>query len=155
MNVMLTINNKKKALDVSPDEFLLDTLRKAGYLSVQGGCDTSSCGLCAVWVDDEVVLSCTYLTVRAAGKNITTLEGVQAEAKEFADFLADEGADQCGYCAPGFIMTVLAMGKELNNPSEEEIYHYLNGNLCRCTGYKGQIRAIKKYLDAKRVRGEK
>ncbi|WP_235601383.1 (2Fe-2S)-binding protein [Tissierella sp. P1] len=100
-------------------------------------------------VDNQVVLSCTYLTVRAANKNITTLEGVQKEAKEFADFLADEGADQCGYCAPGFIMTVLAMSKELNKPSEEEINHYLNGNLCRCTGYKGQIRAINKYLEFK------
>lgn len=149
MNITLTINNKKVALDIKPDEVLLDTLRANGYLSVQRGCDTSSCGLCAIWVNDEVVLSCTYLTVRAANKNVTTLEGVQKEAKEFADFLADEGADQCGYCAPGFIMTVLAMAKELNNPSEEEIYHYLNGNLCRCTGYKGQIRAIKKYLEFK------
>lgn len=155
MNVQLSINKKKFTLDVRPDEFLLDTLRENGYLSVQSGCDTSSCGLCTVWVEDEAVLSCTYLTVRAAGKNITTLEGVQEEAKEFADFLAGEGADQCGYCAPGFIMTVLAMAKELNNPSEDEIYHYLNGNLCRCTGYKGQIRAIKKYLEAKSVRGEK
>lgn len=154
MNVTLTINNKKVVLDVRPDEFLLDTLRKAGYLSVQRGCDTSSCGLCALWVDGEVVLSCTYLTVRAQGKSITTLEGVREEAKEFTQFLADEGADQCGYCAPGFIMTVLAMEKELANPTEEEIYHYLDGNLCRCTGYKGQIRAIKKYLESKAARGE-
>lgn len=155
MNIELTINNKKKVLDVSPDEFLLDSLRKAGYLSVQSGCDTSSCGLCALWVDGEVVLSCTYLAIRAQGKSITTLEGVQKEAREFTDFLAAEGADQCGYCAPGFIMTVLAMEKELENPSEEEIYHYLNGNLCRCTGYKGQIRAIKKYLASKAIRGDK
>lgn len=155
MNVALTINKKSLTLDVRPDEFLLDTLRKIGLLSVQSGCDTSSCGLCAVWVDNEVALSCTYLTIRAAGKSITTLEGVREEVEEFTDFLAGEGADQCGYCAPGFVMTVLAMEKELTNPSEEEIYHYLNGNLCRCTGYKGQIRAIKKYLEARVVRGEK
>ena len=154
MNVTLTINNRKVTVDVRPDEFLLDTLRKVGYLSVQRGCDTSSCGLCALWIDGKVMLSCTYLTVRASGKNITTLEGVSEEAKEFTDFLADEGADQCGYCAPGFIMTVLAMKNELDNPSEEEIYHYLNGNLCRCTGYKGQIRAIRNYLGEKVVRGE-
>lgn len=154
MEAVLTINNENRTIDVRPDEFLLDTLRRLGYSSVQRGCDTSSCGLCAVWVNDEVVLSCTYLTVRAAGKNITTLEGIRAEAKGFTDFLAGEGAEQCGYCAPGFIMTVLAMEKELANPSEEEIYHYLNGNLCRCTGYKGQIRAIKKYLESKVVRGE-
>jgi carbon-monoxide dehydrogenase small subunit len=146
MNITLTINSKKRNVDVRPEEFLLDTLRKLGYVSVQQGCDTSSCGLCAIWIDGKIILSCTYLTVRAGDKSIITLEGVSEEAKEFANFLADEGADQCGYCAPGFIMTVLSMKNELINPSEEEIYHYLNGNLCRCTGYKGQIRAIKKYL---------
>ncbi len=149
MDIKLTVNGKKLSLSISPDEILLDTLRDNGYLSVQRGCDTSSCGLCALWVDGKVVLSCTYLTARAANKEVTTLEGLEKEAKEFADFLADEGADQCGYCAPGFIMTVLAMEKELTNPTEEDIYHYLNGNLCRCTGYKGQIRAIKKYLERK------
>lgn len=146
MNIKLTINNRDMEIDVDPDEFLVDTLRKYGCLSVKRGCDTGSCGLCAVWIDEKVILSCTYLTVRAAGKSITTLEGVEKEAKEFTGFLASEGADQCGFCAPGFIMTVLSMKKELINPSEEDILHYLNGNLCRCTGYKGQIRAIKKYL---------
>ncbi|MCF6463091.1 (2Fe-2S)-binding protein [Clostridium sp. Cult1] len=154
MKVALTINNNNRLLDVRPDECLLDTLRRLGYASVQRGCDTSSCGLCTIWVDEQIVLSCTYLTVRAEGKSITTLEGIRDKAKEFTDFLANEGAEQCGYCAPGFIMTVLAMEKELVEPSEEEIYHYLNGNLCRCTGYKGQIRAIKKYLESKAVRGE-
>lgn len=154
MKITLFINNKNVDLDVRPDEFLLDTLRGLGYLSVQRGCDTSSCGLCAIWIDSKVMLSCTYLTVRANGKEITTLEGVSEEAKEFADYLAGEGADQCGYCAPGFIMTVLAMKRELINPNEEEIYHYLDGSLCRCTGYKGQIRAIKAYLNQKAIRGE-
>jgi carbon-monoxide dehydrogenase small subunit len=81
------------------------------------------------------------------GKQITTIEGIQKEAKEFASFLVKEGAEQCGYCSPGFIMTVLAMKKELEQPTEEEILHYLTGNLCRCTGYAGQLRAIKKYLE--------
>lgn len=152
MKITLIVNDKKINVDVRPDEFLLDTLRKIGYLSVQKGCDTSSCGICGIWIDGKVILSCTYLTVRADGKKITTLEGVRDEAKEFTDFLADEGADQCGYCAPGFIMTVLAMKKELVRPNSEEIYHYLNGNLCRCSGYKGQIRAISKYLNV--ARGE-
>lgn len=154
MNITLNINGKKTTLDIRPDEFLVETLRRLGYTSVREGCDTSSCGLCALWVDDKVVLSCSYLTVGAQGKKITTLEGVREEAREFTEFLAAEGADQCGFCAPGFIMTVLAMEKELKNPSEEEIYHYLNGNLCRCTGYKGQIRAIKKYLESKALKGE-
>ena len=69
------------------------------------------------------------------------------EAKKFGDFLADEGADQCGFCAPGFIMMVLEMKRELQNPTEEEVIDYVNGNLCRCTGYKGQLRAIHKYLN--------
>lgn len=154
MNVTLTVNNKRVEVDIRPDEFLVETLRRLGYTSVREGCGTSSCGLCALWVDDKVILSCSYLTVRAQGKKITTLEGVREEAREFTEFLAAEGADQCGFCAPGFIMTVLAMEKELKSPSEEEIYHYLNGNLCRCTGYKGQIRAIKKYLESKALKGE-
>lgn len=149
MNIKLTINRREREIDVRPDEFLADVLRREGYLSVKKGCDMGSCGLCTVWVDEKPVLSCNYIAARAQGKSITTLEGVQEEAKEFADFIAGEGADQCGFCAPGFLMTVLAMKKELQNPTEDEIYHYLNGNLCRCTGYKGQIRAIKKYLQSK------
>ncbi len=154
MNITLNINNKIIKTEIEPDEFLLDVLRKLGYLSVQRGCDTSSCGVCAIMMDEKIVLSCTYLAVRAQGKSIKTIEGLREEAKEFADFLADEGADQCGYCAPGFIITVLTMKNELINPSEEDIYHYLNGNLCRCTGYKGQIRAIKKYLQSNTRGGE-
>ncbi|MBT2158138.1 hypothetical protein KK421_04900 [Clostridioides difficile] len=98
-------------------------------------------------VNDKAVLSCNYLTARVDGQHITTLEGVLDEAKKFGDFLADEGADQCGFCAPGFIMMVLAMKRELQNPTEEEVIDYVNGNLCRCTGYKGQLRAIHKYLN--------
>lgn len=135
-------------LDVRADDFLADTLRKNGYVSVKKGCDTGSCGLCTVIVDDRATLSCNYLSVRVEGKNITTLEGVSDEAKEFGEFLANQGADQCGYCAPGFIMMVLAMKRELKNPTQEEIIDYLNGNLCRCTGYKGQLRAIYDYLNS-------
>lgn len=146
MKIDVIINNRKMELEVSPDEFLADTLRRYGYLSVKKGCDTGSCGLCTVWVDDKPVLSCALLSVRVMGKNITTIEGVQQEASRFAQFLVNEGADQCGFCSPGFIMTVLAMKRELNNPTEEDIIHYLTGNLCRCTGYVGQLRALKKYL---------
>ena len=83
MKVALTINNNNRLLDVRPDECLLDTLRRLGYASVQRGCDTSSCGLCAIWVDEQIVLSCTYLTVRAEGKSITTLEGIRGKAKKY------------------------------------------------------------------------
>ncbi|WZL71672.1 2Fe-2S iron-sulfur cluster-binding protein [Clostridiaceae bacterium 35-E11] len=146
MKIDVIINDQRMNIEVAPNEFLLDTLRKYGFLSVKRGCDTSSCGLCTVWLDGQPILSCATLAARAKGKKITTIEGVGQEAKEFATFLTNEGAEQCGFCSPGFIMTVLAMKRELKHPTEEEIIHYLTGNLCRCTGYVGQLRAVKKYL---------
>lgn len=146
MKIDINVNNKNMQFDIEGDEFLVDTLRRYGFYSVKKGCDTGNCGLCTVWIDEKPVLSCSTLSVRVEGKRITTLEGVQKEAKEFAEFLVKEGAEQCGFCSPGFTMTVLAMKRELSNPTEEEILHYLTGNLCRCTGYMGQLRAVKKYL---------
>jgi len=147
MQIDITINNKKTILEVDNTEFLADTVRKHGMLSIRKGCNTSCCGLCTVWVDEKPILSCSLLSVKANGKNITTIEGVAEEAEAFATILVAEGAEQCGFCSPGFIMTVLAMKKELKNPSEQEIIHYLTGNLCRCTGYMGQLRAVKKYME--------
>ncbi|MHB1405405.1 MAG: (2Fe-2S)-binding protein [Desulfitobacteriaceae bacterium] len=146
MQIELTLNNKKVTLEVEKDEFLADTLRTFGMLSIRKGCDTACCGLCTVWIDGKPTLSCSTLAIRAQGRKITTIEGVQKETEEFARVLVAEGAEQCGFCSPGFIMTVLAMKNELKNPSEDEIIHYLTGNLCRCTGYMGQLRAVKKYL---------
>jgi len=146
MQIEFALNNKKVTVEAGIDEILADTLRDYGILSIRKGCDTSCCGLCTVWLDGKPILSCSVLSFRANGKSITTIEGVQREAEEFAGILAAEGADQCGFCSPGFIMTVLAMKNELKNPSDEEIKHYLTGNLCRCTGYMGHLRAVKKYL---------
>ena len=147
MQITTVVNKKTFVLDVAPDEMLADALRRNGYLSIRKGCDTSCCGLCTVWVDEKPVLSCTMPAFRAEGKEITTIEGVATEAEKFARILAAEGAEQCGFCSPGFIMTVLAMKKELSQPTEEQIKHYLAGNLCRCTGYMGQMRAVKTYLE--------
>ncbi|MCL5290345.1 MAG: (2Fe-2S)-binding protein [Bacillota bacterium] len=146
MQIEAIINNKKVAWEIENDELLADTLRAKGLLSIRQGCDTSCCGLCTVWIEGKPTLSCTTLSFRINGKNVTTIEGIQEEAAAFAQVLVAEGADQCGFCSPGFIMTVLAMKNELKNPAEEEIIHYLTGNLCRCTGYMGQLRAVKKYL---------
>jgi carbon-monoxide dehydrogenase small subunit len=147
MLIDVVLNGKKVTLAVAGDEMLADTLRSQGLSSVRKGCDTTCCGLCTVWVDGKPVLSCSTLSFRVDGKQVTTIEGVPEEAVEFASILAAEGAEQCGFCSPGFIMTVLAMKRELGNPEEDEIVHYLAGNLCRCTGYMGQLRAVKKYLE--------
>lgn len=147
MQVQIKVNGKLIKDDISCDLLLIDFLRNHGCYSVKRGCETSNCGLCTVWLDEKPVLSCGVLAVRANSHSIMTLEGLQNEAKVFADYMANEGAEQCGFCSPGLIMNVLAMEKELKNPSEEEIKNYLAGNLCRCTGYMAQLRAITKYLN--------
>lgn len=146
MKITITLNGIPYTREVAGDVMLLDLVRQCGCLSVKRGCDTSNCGLCTVWVDGTPVLSCSYPAVRADGKQVTTLEGVQEEAEKFGQCMARQGAEQCGYCSPGFIMTVLAMARELTDPTEEEIAHYLAGNLCRCTGYVSQMRAIRTWL---------
>lgn len=149
MEIKFWLNGKLIEDTIEPDTPLLEYVRSKGCLSVKRGCETSNCGLCTLWIDEKPVLSCTVLAVRANGKRVTTLEGLQEEAREFGKFMASEGADQCGYCNPGFIMNVLAMTRELKEFSDEDIKEYLVGNLCRCTGYMGQFRAVKKYLDYK------
>ncbi|MDU2147546.1 2Fe-2S iron-sulfur cluster-binding protein [Paraclostridium sordellii] len=149
MLVELKVNGKNRKIDIEPEEYLVDTLRKLGNLSVKRGCDTGCCGLCTVWIEKKPTLSCATLTVRAVNKEITTIEGLEKEASEFAQILVSEGAEQCGFCSPGFILTVIAMKNELINPTEDDIKHYLTGNLCRCTGYMGQLRAVKTYLGVK------
>ena len=97
-------------------------------------------------LDDLPVLSCSVLAARAAGRKVTTLEGMQEEAAEFGAFIADQGAEQCGFCNPGFMMNAMALFREEPDPSEEKIKAYLAGNLCRCSGYEGQLRGIQDYL---------
>ena len=106
-------------------------------------------------MDGKPVLSCSVLAAQADGHTVTTLEGLQKEAEEFGGFLADQGGEQCGFCSPGFIMSVLAMGKELGaDATDQEIREYLEGNLCRCTGYQSQLRAIRAWLAAKEGKAE-
>ena len=151
MKINFFLNGKKVQEEIAPDLLLLDLLRQKGCYSVKRGCETANSGLCTVLMDEKPVLSCSMLAARADGKKIVTLEGMQEEAKEFGGFLADEGAEQCGFCNPGFIMNVFAMVKELEDPTEEQINEYLAGNLCRCSGFMGQTRSILKFLEYKKA----
>jgi carbon-monoxide dehydrogenase small subunit len=146
MKITVFVNGTKYTDEISPDMLLLDYVRQKGCLSVKRGCETSNCGLCTVHLNGKPVLSCSVLATRADGCQVTTLEGLQEQAAVLGAYLADEGGEQCGFCSPGFIMNVLAMEKELSRPTEEKMKAYLAGNLCRCTGYQSQLRAIKKYL---------
>ena len=135
MQVNIILNGTKVTAEAAPDTLLIDFVRAHGCYSVKRGCETSNCGLCTVFLDDVPVLSCSVLAARADGHRVTTLEGLQEEAAEFGAFIADQGAEQCGFCNPGFIMNALALFREKEYPTEEEIKEYLAGNLCRCSGY--------------------
>ena len=151
MEVTLTLNGKRITRIVDADMALLDFVRNEGCYSVKRGCDTSNCGLCTVFLDDKPVLSCSVLVARADGRKVTTMEGLQKEAAEFGAFIADQGAEQCGFCNPGMIMNALALFRENPEPSEEEIKEYLAGKLCRCSGYEGQLRGIQNFIAWKKA----
>ncbi|MDM8275436.1 (2Fe-2S)-binding protein [Enorma phocaeensis] len=148
MNISFVLNGKRVRCDIVPDTSLFELLRSQGCMSVKCGCETSDCGLCTVWVDGVPTLSCSVIAARVDGHDVTTLEGLQRESHAFAECMAEEGAEQCGFCSPGLIMTVLAFERELAGrvPTEDEVRRYLAGNLCRCTGYMSQMRAIRRYL---------
>lgn len=149
MKLILNINGKINSTYIDADETLLHVLRKLGYKSVKEGCDTGTCGVCSVLIDGKPVLSCSYLAARAEGHEIVTMEGLGEEAADIITAITDEGADQCGFCGPSLVLTAYAMKKELKNPTDDEIKHYLAGNICRCSGYEGQMRGIKKYMGVK------
>lgn len=150
MTVSFILNGKKIKAEAGADESLLKLLRGLGVCSVRSGCETSNCGICTVWVDGVPTLSCSYPAPRIEGHKVTTVEGAGDGAEEFMELLAEEGADQCGYCSPGMIMTVMALVRDFTDPTDDEIRAYLSGNLCRCTGYQSQMRAIRKLLERRR-----
>ena len=147
MKIHTMINGRERDLEIYPDEFLLETLRKEGYYSVKEGCKMGACGSCTIWLDEQPVLACLTLSARADGHRITTLEGVQKEAETLGKYIVGEGVEQCGYCSPGLMMLALAMRRELKNPTKEEIREYIKGNLCRCSGYQGKVRAIEQWIE--------
>lgn len=151
--ITFTLNGKARTADITPDTTLFTVLRALGCVSVKCGCETSSCGLCTVFLDGKPVLSCSVPAFRADGRTVETLEGLQAEAEEFVMFIAAQGAEQCGFCNPGYVMNTIALLRENPDPTDDEIRAYLAGNLCRCSGYEGQLRGIRAYLDSRKKGG--
>ena len=150
MNINFWLNGVNRHAEISPDTLLIDFLRKQGCFSVKRGCETANCGLCTVLMDGRPVLSCSTPVGRANGRKVDTLEGLQEEAKAFTNFFAAQGADQCGFCNPGYIVNIVALLRENPDPTDEEILEYLSGNLCRCTGYQSQLRSLRNYLNSKK-----
>ena len=153
MKIQMTLNGRRMVEEIDPGLLLLDFVRDHGCASVKRGCETSNCGLCTVFLEGKPVLSCSVLAARADGKSVETLEGLQEEAAEFGAFIADQGAEQCGFCNPGFIMNALALFRENPDPEDDEIKEYLAGNLCRCSGYEGQLRGIRAFLEYRKRGG--
>lgn len=149
MKLSFKLNGIDVVYEVQPNDFLADVLRRNGILSVKIGCNESSCGACTILFDSKPILACSLLALKAEGHNITTIEGIQEEAAKIADCFSSEGADQCGFCNVGYALVLYALKKELKNPTDEQIKSYVVGNLCRCSGYQSQLKAIHRYLEVK------
>jgi carbon-monoxide dehydrogenase small subunit len=147
MKTTITINGRKREFDVPPSTLLLNLLRDdLGLTGAKYGCGIGECGACTVHLDGEPVLGCMTLAVDCDGKSVETIEGLSdgKELHPIQQAYLDEGAVQCGFCTPGFIMTTKALLEENPEPSESEIRNYLKGNLCRCTGYVNIVKAVQK-----------
>ena len=145
MAIKLRVNHQDHVVDCSPSTLLVDALRdKLRLTGTHVGCDTSQCGACTVHVDGKSVKSCTMLAIEAEGAEVTTIEGL-AKGGELhpmqAAFKEHHGL-QCGFCTPGMVMSALDLVKSNANPSESDIRHHLEGNICRCTGYHNIVKSI-------------
>ena len=144
-SVTMTVNGKSVSRNAEGRTLLVDFLRGAGLTGTHVGCDTSQCGACVVHVDGVAVKSCTMFAAEADGANVTTIEGMASADGSLgvvqAAFQEHHGL-QCGFCTPGMVMSAAALLSENSNPSEAEIREYLEGNICRCTGYHNIVKAI-------------
>jgi aerobic carbon-monoxide dehydrogenase small subunit len=155
MRIKLWVNELEHALDVRPDERLIDVLRDRLRLTgTKEGCGEGECGACTVLLDDEAVNSCMVLAYQARGRRITTIEGVAREGKpdRLQKAFVEHGAIQCGFCTPGMVLTAKALLSKNARPTEQEIREGIAGNLCRCTGYVNIVKAIQA---AAEVEGER
>jgi carbon-monoxide dehydrogenase small subunit len=142
----LNVNGVGYPVEIEPSRSLLSVLRdEVGLTGSKEGCDDSECGACMVLLDDRPVNSCSYLALQADGREVTTIEGLAAADGELHPLqraFLDQGGVQCGFCTPGMLISAKALLDENPSPSEEEIRLALSGNLCRCTGYSGIVRAV-------------
>ncbi len=152
--ISLTVNGVRREADVEPRTLLVYFLREQlGLTGTNVGCDTSSCGACTVLLDGESVKACTVLAVQADGREVTTIEGLARDGDYHAVQRAfhEHHGLQCGYCTPGMIMAAVSYLKENPEPTEAEVRHALEGNLCRCTGYQNIVKAVLAAADALRA----
>ena len=150
-SIAITVNGVRRELDVEPRQLLVYALREQlGLTGTNVGCDTTSCGACTVHLDGESVKSCTLLAVQADGHEVTTIEGLSANGAlhPMQQAFHENHALQCGYCTPGMIMAAASFLNEHPNPSDDEIRHGLEGNLCRCTGYHNNVKAVQAVASA-------
>ncbi|MCP3387780.1 (2Fe-2S)-binding protein [Bradyrhizobium sp. CCGB12] len=142
----LRVNGKEVSLEIDPRTLLVEALRETlGLTGTHVGCDTSQCGCCTVLVNGEAIKSCTILAIQAAGKSVTTIEGLEAADGTLHPvqraFVEHHGL-QCGYCTPGFVMSSVELVDRYDDLDEESVRHLIEGNICRCTGYHNIVRAI-------------
>ena len=145
MRLVITVNGRERSFDVPPNTLLLNLLRERLDLTgAKYGCGIGECGACTVLLDGEPVLGCMTLAVDCDGRNVETIEGLGDgnNLHPIQRAYLEEGAVQCGFCTPGFIMTTKALLSENPDPSEAEIREYLKGNVCRCTGYVNIVKAV-------------
>ena len=145
MKIEITVNGTKRVFDVEPQTLLLNLLRDEMDLTgTKYGCGIGECGACTVLLDGDAVLACMVLAVDADDRRVDTIEGLAEGGRlhPIQEAYLDEGAVQCGFCTPGFIMATKALLDENPEPTEQEIREYLNGNICRCTGYVNIVKAV-------------
>ena len=144
MRVSLVVNGVRRTFDAHPGDTLLELLRREGYVGVKKGCGAGDCGACTVLLDGRAVNSCLVLAGKADGSDVLTIEGLSqgGALHPLQEAFLDEGAVQCGYCTPGMILAALDLLTHHPDPSEEEVREGISGNLCRCTGYTKELRAI-------------
>ena len=158
--VKLTVNGKAVSVDVEDRTLLVHLLRD--HLNLTGthvGCDTSQCGACVVHIDGEAVKSCTLLAVQAEGRNVLTIEGLATDGKlhPMQDAFRENHGLQCGFCTPGMVMSAIDLVQNNANPNEHDVREWLEGNICRCTGYHNIVKAIlagAQAMGARRVAAE-